>query len=132
MPREWAWLVIDTPSWQAEHRTMSGVGYLVVYTGAFVVYGLMEVLGLMPQEIKSAGVTLSGILGPLYGDLVSNVCMVDVVIIFALVEPKLHNVSSKTHSNYGIGSHISAFALLHWIIICGSNLFCGEILQIAH
>lgn len=45
-------------------------GYLVVYTGAFIVYGLMEVLGLMPQEIKSAGVTLSGAFGALYGDFV--------------------------------------------------------------
>ena len=50
--------------------SVSVSGYLVMYTFAFVVYGLMEVLGLMPQEIKSAGATLSGLFGALYGDLV--------------------------------------------------------------
>lgn len=45
-------------------------GYLVIYTGTFMVYGCMEVLGLMPQEIKSAGATVSGLFGPLCGDLV--------------------------------------------------------------
>ena len=48
-------------------------GYVVIYTGVFVVYGIMEVLGLMPQEVKSAGVTLTGIFGRFYGDLVSSV-----------------------------------------------------------
>ena len=47
------------------------LGYYIVYTVVFVAYGLMEVLGLMPQEIKSAGATLSGVFGPLYGDLAS-------------------------------------------------------------
>ena len=45
-------------------------GIIFVYTGGFIVYGLMEVLGLMPQEIKSAGITLSGLFGAFYGDLV--------------------------------------------------------------
>lgn len=45
-------------------------GYLVIYTGAFVLYGLMEVLGLMPQEVKSAGISLSGVFRAFYGDLV--------------------------------------------------------------
>ena len=43
---------------------------VLIYTGAFMLYGLMEVLGLMPQEIKSAGVSLTGIFGSFYGDLV--------------------------------------------------------------
>ncbi len=51
-------------------------GSVIFYTGAFVVYGLMEVMGLMPQEIKSAGVTLTGIFGKLYGDLVSKLVLV--------------------------------------------------------
>jgi len=33
-------------------------GGVVLYTCAFVLYGLMDVLGLMPQELRSAGVTL--------------------------------------------------------------------------
>lgn len=45
-------------------------GYVLIYTVAFMLYGLMEVLGLMPQEIKSAGVTLTGVFGSFYGDLV--------------------------------------------------------------
>lgn len=45
-------------------------GYFVVYTAFFVVYGIMEVLGLMPQEIKSAGISLPGIFGRFYGDMV--------------------------------------------------------------
>ncbi len=44
------------------------VGYLVIYTLAFMIYGLMEVLGLMPQEITSSGLTLSGIFGKYHGD----------------------------------------------------------------
>lgn len=47
-------------------------GYIAIYTGAFMVYGLMEVLGLMPQEIKSAGVTLTGLFGKYYGNVVSS------------------------------------------------------------
>lgn len=47
-------------------------GTVVAYTCAFLVYGVMEVLGLMPQEIKSAGLTLTGIFGNFYGDLVSD------------------------------------------------------------
>ena len=43
---------------------------VVLYTAAFVVYGVMEVLGLMPQEIKSAGVTLPAIFAKYYGDQV--------------------------------------------------------------
>ena len=49
---------------------MESSGYVVLYTIVFVLYGLMEVLGLMPQEVKSAGVTLSGLFGALCGDLV--------------------------------------------------------------
>lgn len=45
-------------------------GYVIIYTAAFIIYGLMEVLGLLPQEIKSAGITLTDIFGKLYGDLV--------------------------------------------------------------
>lgn len=48
-------------------------GYLIAYTGAFLVYGLMEVLGLLPQEVKSAGISLTGLFGNFYGDLVSFV-----------------------------------------------------------
>lgn len=49
---------------------MMASGYVLIYTGAFMLYGFMEVLGLMPQEIKSAGVTLTGLFGCFYGDLV--------------------------------------------------------------
>lgn len=45
---------------------------VIIYTGAFVVYGLVEVLGLMPQEVKSAGMTLTGIFGKFYGDMVCS------------------------------------------------------------
>ena len=31
----------------------------------------MEVLGLMPQEVRSAGITLPAIFSPLYGDQVA-------------------------------------------------------------
>lgn len=51
--------------------------YGIIYTGVFVLYGLMEVLGLMPQEVKSAGISLTGIFGVLYGDVVCCCTMVD-------------------------------------------------------
>lgn len=47
-------------------------GVLVVYTAAFIIYSLMEVLGLMPQEVKSAGITLSGLFSKYYGDPVGE------------------------------------------------------------
>ena len=45
-------------------------GYWLLYTGVFSLYSLMEVLGLMPQEVRSAGVTLTGLFSGLYGDQV--------------------------------------------------------------
>jgi len=46
-------------------------GGVVLYTCAFVLYGLMDVLGLMPQELRSAGVTLPALFSRYYGDQVS-------------------------------------------------------------
>jgi len=53
---------------------MADFGVLVVYTGAFLIYSLMEVLGLMPQEIKSAGLTLPALFSKFYGDVVRVIC----------------------------------------------------------
>ena len=47
-------------------------GILIVYTGAFIIYSVMEVLGLMPQEVKSAGITLPGLFSKYYGDPVGE------------------------------------------------------------
>lgn len=44
---------------------------LVLYSAAFIVYGLMDILGLMPQEISSAGITLPGLFSKYFGDPVS-------------------------------------------------------------
>lgn len=46
-------------------------GVLLLYTGVFLLYGMMDVLGLMPQEIVSAGLTLPGLLSKCFGDPVS-------------------------------------------------------------
>ena len=46
-------------------------GATVLYSAAFFIYGLMEVLGLMPQEISSAGITLPGLFAKYFGDPVS-------------------------------------------------------------
>ena len=46
-------------------------GPVVLYTLVFGLYSIMEVLGLMPQEIKSAGITLPGLFSSYYGDPVS-------------------------------------------------------------
>ena len=45
-------------------------GAVVLYTCVFVLYGLMDVLGLMPQELRSAGVTLPALFVRYYGDQV--------------------------------------------------------------
>ncbi len=50
-------------------RTMEAS--LVLYTSVFVAYSLMDVLGLMPQEIRSAGLTLPQLFSRYFGDLVS-------------------------------------------------------------
>ena len=44
---------------------------MVLYSAAFLAYGLMDVLGLMPQEISSAGLTLPGLFSKYFGDPVS-------------------------------------------------------------
>ena len=49
------------------------VGVWVLYSSVFGLYSLMEVLGLMPQEVRSAGITLPAIFSPLYGDQVGRV-----------------------------------------------------------
>ena len=49
------------------------VGVWVLYSSVFGLYSLMEVLGLMPQEVRSAGITLPAIFSPLYGDQVGIV-----------------------------------------------------------
>lgn len=45
-------------------------GAWVLYTAVFGLYSLMEVLGLMPQEVRSAGITLPALFSRLYGDQV--------------------------------------------------------------
>ena len=45
-------------------------GYRMVYTAVFSLYSLMEVVGLMPQEIHSAGITLPSLFSSYYGDQV--------------------------------------------------------------
>ena len=47
-------------------------GLLLLYTGAFLLYGVMEVLGLMPQELVSAGLTLPRLFSKYLGDPVSR------------------------------------------------------------
>ena len=47
-------------------------GYAVLYTAVFSLYSVMEVLGLMPQEIRSAGLTLPAVLSSHYGDQVGK------------------------------------------------------------
>ena len=46
-------------------------GVLLLYTGAFLLYGVMEVVGLMPQELVSAGLTLPRLFAKYLGDPVS-------------------------------------------------------------
>ena len=41
-----------------------------MYTCVFVLYSLMDVLGLMPQELRSAGITLPALFARYYGDKV--------------------------------------------------------------
>ena len=43
-------------------------GAAVVYSAVFALYSVMEVLGLLPQEVRSAGVTLPALLKGYYGD----------------------------------------------------------------
>ena len=40
----------------------------MVYSAVFALYSVMEVLGLLPQEVRSAGVTLPALLKGYYGD----------------------------------------------------------------
>lgn len=47
-------------------------GVLLVYSGAFLLYSVMEVLGLMPQEVVSAGLTLPRLFSTYLGDPVSR------------------------------------------------------------
>ena len=51
-------------------HSMDVDGAVVLYTCVFVLYGLMDVLGLMPQELRSAGVTLPALFARYYGDQV--------------------------------------------------------------
>ena len=50
-------------------------GVVVLYTCVFVLYSLMDVLGLMPQELRSAGVTLPALFARYYGDQVKVASM---------------------------------------------------------
>ena len=50
-------------------------GVLLLYTGAFLLYGVMEVVGLMPQELVSAGLTLPRLFAKYLGDPVSMYCV---------------------------------------------------------
>ena len=45
-------------------------GPVVLYSAVFVLYSVMEVLGLMPQEVRSAGATLPALFVNYYGDQV--------------------------------------------------------------
>lgn len=42
----------------------------MLYSVVFLLYSIMEVLGLMPQEVRSAGITLSTLFSRYYGDQV--------------------------------------------------------------
>ena len=50
----------------------ASLGYAVLYTAVFLIYGSMEVLGLMPQELRSAGITLPSLLSRWFGDQVNS------------------------------------------------------------
>ena len=49
----------------------TNLGYAVLYTAVFLIYSSMEVLGIMPQELRSAGITLPSLLSRWFGDQVS-------------------------------------------------------------
>ena len=49
-------------------------GVWVLYSAVFGIYSLMEVLGLMPQELRSAGITLPALFTSHYGDQVGLLC----------------------------------------------------------
>ena len=55
-------------------------GPVVLYSVVFVLYSVMEVLGLMPQEVRSAGITLPALFANYYGDQVLHVYIVHVHI----------------------------------------------------
>ena len=55
-------------------------GVLLVYSGAFLLYSVMEVLGLMPQEVVSAGLTLPRLFSTYLGDPVSRPACMYVVL----------------------------------------------------
>ena len=44
----------------------------LLYTAVFLFYAAMEVMGMMPQEMQSAGGTLSYMFASFYGDQVSS------------------------------------------------------------
>ena len=98
-------------------------GLLILYTAGFIAYGLMELLGLMPQEMKSAGLTLPGIFDRLYGD---PVCLMQYAYycfgynsylpFMFEIEFEFCHVSSKTKYNNSTGPLIPSNFLLLWII----------------
>ena len=44
----------------------------MLYTLLFVGVAVLEVMGMIPQEIKSAGITIEGMLSKYFGDEVSS------------------------------------------------------------
>lgn len=47
----------------------------LLFTAVFLFYAAMEVMGMMPQEIQSAGGTLSYMFASFYGDQVSSLAL---------------------------------------------------------
>ena len=97
---------------------MSGV--LLLYTGAFLLYGVMEVLGLMPQELVSAGLTLPRLFAKYLGNPVSacDSCYSMHILTgdsgcFRFVGSGFHDIPSETNHDHNLcASHLAA-DLLH-------------------
>ena len=98
-------------------------GVLMLYTGAFLLYGAMEVLGLMPQELVSAGFTLPRLFAKYLGDPVST-CLYVVLLLCTnythLLNRTSHfagsgflDVPSETYHNHNLCSSLLATDLLH-------------------
>ena len=51
---------------------MGAEGFVVLYTLVFAFYSFLEISGSMPQEIRSAGLTLTSLFSRYYGDQVER------------------------------------------------------------
>ena len=113
---------------------MSGV--LLLYTCAFVVYGAMEVLGLMPQELVSAGFTLPRLFSKYFGDPVSQYSTYlinrtsnskPVAAHEIFVEFGLHDIPTEAHHHYNLGSSQPSSALLPRNVTGRTTSLCSEL-----